>query len=176
MSGAYKPRGLYYEDFEVGVSHVTAARTITEADVVTFAGLSGDYFFLIRHPAFSTLFPYATLFPSGVLTLAVATGLTNQLAIYEGTTIALMEITVRFTGAVKFGDTVHVVLTPSSKKEGKKPDRGFVVFDLEVVRSGLGEKEARDEGFDEIADWFETLAKAERSHANRFQKALDELG
>ncbi len=33
----------------------------------------------------------------------------------------------------------------------------------------------RDEGFDEIADWFETLAKAERSHANRFQKALDNL-
>jgi rubrerythrin len=36
-------------------------------------------------------------------------------------------------------------------------------------------KTARQEGFDEIADWFETLAKAERSHANRFQKALDAL-
>ena len=36
-------------------------------------------------------------------------------------------------------------------------------------------KTARDEGFDEVADWFETLAKAERSHANRFQKALDAL-
>ncbi len=36
-------------------------------------------------------------------------------------------------------------------------------------------KTAREEGFDEIADWFETLAKAERSHANRFQKALDSL-
>ena len=36
-------------------------------------------------------------------------------------------------------------------------------------------KDARDEGFDEIADWMETLAKAERSHANRFQKALDAL-
>ena len=36
-------------------------------------------------------------------------------------------------------------------------------------------KTARDEGFDEIADWFETLAKAERSHANRYQKALDQL-
>ena len=36
-------------------------------------------------------------------------------------------------------------------------------------------KAARDDGFDEIADWFETLAKAERSHANRFQKALDNL-
>ena len=36
-------------------------------------------------------------------------------------------------------------------------------------------KTARDEGFEELADWFETLAKAERSHANRFQKALDAL-
>lgn len=36
-------------------------------------------------------------------------------------------------------------------------------------------KTARDEGFAEIADWFETLAKAERSHANKFQKALDTL-
>ena len=36
-------------------------------------------------------------------------------------------------------------------------------------------KKAREEGFDEIADWFETLAKAERSHANRFQKALDDV-
>jgi rubrerythrin len=36
-------------------------------------------------------------------------------------------------------------------------------------------KTARDEGFNEVADWFETLAKAERSHANRFQRALDNL-
>ena len=36
-------------------------------------------------------------------------------------------------------------------------------------------KTARDEGFDEVADWFETLAKAERSHANRYQKALNEM-
>lgn len=36
-------------------------------------------------------------------------------------------------------------------------------------------RSARDEGFEEIADWFDTLAKAERSHANRFQKALDRL-
>ena len=36
-------------------------------------------------------------------------------------------------------------------------------------------KSARDEGFEEIADWFETLAKAEKSHAGRFQRALDTL-
>ena len=37
-------------------------------------------------------------------------------------------------------------------------------------------KTAREEGFDEISDWFETLAKAERSHANKFQRTLDSLG
>jgi len=36
-------------------------------------------------------------------------------------------------------------------------------------------KTARDEGFTDIAEWFETLAKAEKSHAGRFQRALDEL-
>ena len=37
-------------------------------------------------------------------------------------------------------------------------------------------KTARDEGFDEIADWFETLAKAEKSHAGKFQRTLDDMG
>ena len=45
-----------------------------------------------------------------------------------------------------------------------------------LVRQALKEPAwFRDEGFDEVADWFETLAKAERSHANRYQKALTEL-
>ena len=66
--------------------------------------------------------------------------------------------------------------------------RGVGLFVLEfIIAAAAGENEeytsmypemekiAREEGFDEIADWFETLAKAERSHANRFQKALDSL-
>lgn len=132
MTATYQPRGLYYEDFEVGVSHVTAGRTITEADVATFAGLSGDFNPLHTDEEFGKRTPFGGRIAHGVLTLAVATGLTNQLAIYEGTTIALTELTVRFTGAVKFGDTVHALLTPREKKEHKKPDRGFVIFDLEV--------------------------------------------
>ena len=132
MSLEYKPRGLYYEDFEVGQSHVTAARTITEADVVTFAGLSGDFNPLHTDEEFGKATPFGGRIAHGVLTLAVATGLTNQLAIYEGTTIALTEITVRFTGVVRFGDTVRVILTPTEKREHKKEDRGYVVFDLKV--------------------------------------------
>ena len=49
---------------------------------------------------------------------------------------------------------------------------------MQVLRAGMKgarAREARDEGFDEIADWFETLAKAERSHANKFQKTLDTM-
>jgi len=132
MSDKYQPRGLYFEDFEVGESHVTASRTITEADVVAFAGLSGDYNPLHTDEEFGKATPFGGRIAHGVLTLAVATGLTNQLAIYEGTTIALMELTTRFTGVVRFGDTVHVVLTPKEKKEHKRPDRGIVIFDLEV--------------------------------------------
>ena len=128
----FKPRGLYYEDFEVGVPHVTARRTITEADVVTFAGVSGDFNPLHTDEEFGKATPFGGRIAHGVLTLAMATGLTNQLAIYEGTTIALTELTVRFTGVVKFGDTVHVVLTPKEKREHKKPDRGTVIFDLDV--------------------------------------------
>ncbi len=48
------------------------------------------------------------------------------------------------------------------------------VYEYSDMYPGMA-KVARDEGFHEIADWFETLAKAERSHANRFQKALDTL-
>jgi len=46
---------------------------------------------------------------------------------------------------------------------------------MKVLTTAGRAKAARTEGFTEIADWFETLAKAERSHANRFQKALDQL-
>jgi acyl dehydratase len=134
----FKPRGLYFEEFEVGVPHVTARRTITEADVVTFAGVSGDFNPLHTDEEFGKASPAGGRIAHGVLTLAVATGLTNQLAIYEGTTIALTELTVRFTGMVKFGDTVHVVLTPKEKREHKKPDRGIVIFDLDV-RNQRGE-------------------------------------
>ncbi len=48
------------------------------------------------------------------------------------------------------------------------------IHEYTVMYPGMA-KTARDEGFDEIADWFEILAKAERSHANRYQKAIDSL-
>ena len=61
-----------------------------------------------------------------------------------------------------------------SSRDNMKSAIGSETHEYTNMYSGMA-KTARDEGFDEIADWFETLAKAERSHANRFQKALDAL-
>jgi rubrerythrin len=48
-------------------------------------------------------------------------------------------------------------------------------YEYETMYPGMS-KQAREEGYDDVAEWFETLAKAEKSHAGRFQKALDSLG
>ena len=63
----------------------------------------------------------------------------------------------------------------TTEQESKGRHSGRETHEYTDMYPGMA-KSAREEGFDEIADWFETLAKAERSHANRFQKALDSMG
>ena len=71
------------------------------------------------------------------------------------------------------GDPGH---RPADRQQPPEPEGRRGRRNARVHRHVPGHgQEARDEGFDEIADWFETLAKAERSHANRYQKALDAL-
>ena len=67
-----------------------------------------------------------------MLSVAVATGLANQLGIFEGTTIALLSMTINYKGAAKFGDTIHLVLKVADKKETSKDDKGIVTFDTIV--------------------------------------------
>lgn len=130
---AYQLRGKNFDQFLVGDEFYTASRTITEADVVTFAGLSGDYNPLHTDQVFMEKSASGGRIAHGALILSVATGLANQLGIFEGTTIAVLEMATRFTGAVKFGDTVRVVLTINDKKESKKPDRGVVNVGIKVL-------------------------------------------
>lgn len=129
----YQFRGKTWDEFEVGAEFETAARTISEADVVSFAGLSGDFNPLHTNEEFARHTPFGTRIAHGVLSLAVATGLANQLGIFEGTTLALMEMITRYTGAVRFGDTIRVVFRVADKKESKKPDRGVALFDVRVL-------------------------------------------
>ena len=130
---AYKPRGLTFDQFNVGDMFVCQARTVTEADTVNFAGIAGDYNPLHTDEEFGKTTPFGTRIAHGVLGLAIATGQANQLGIFEGTTIALMTQTIKYTGAVKFGDTIHLELKVTEKKESSKPDRGVVTFDATVL-------------------------------------------
>ncbi len=130
---AYQMRGLYFDDFEEGREFFSASRTITEADVMNFAGVSGDFNPLHTDETFAARTPVKTRIAHGMLTMAVATGLANQMGIFEGTTLALMQQTIRYKGMVRFGDTIHLVMTVKARKESKSPKRGVVTFDVLIA-------------------------------------------
>jgi acyl dehydratase len=119
-------RGLTFDQFELEAPFVSQARTVTEADVVTFAGLSGDFNPLHTDAEFGRQTPFGERIAHGMLTVAMATGMANWTGIFEGTTLALMEQVIRYKGAVRFGDTIRLALQVIEKKETSRPDRGVV--------------------------------------------------
>ena len=126
-------RGLTFEQFEVGKTFISQSRTVTEADVVAFAGLSGDFNPLHTDALFASETPFGERIAHGMLIASMATGMSNWTGVFEGTTIALMEQVIRYKGAVKLGDTIHLELTVATKKETSKSDRGVVTFDTQVI-------------------------------------------
>lgn len=126
-------RGLTFDQFKVGDTFLSPRRTITEADVVIFAGLSGDYNPLHTDAEFARATPFGERIAHGMLVAAVGSGLGNQMGVFEGTTLALLEQVIRYKGAVKLGDTVRLELAVKEKRESSKPDRGIVLFDAPVV-------------------------------------------
>ena len=130
---AYQMRGMTFDQFELEKTYETMARTITEGDVSTFAGLSGDYNPLHTDELFMQSTPFGSRIAHGMLGASVATGLANQLGLFEGTTIAVMEIALRFTAPIRPGDTVRLELTCVSKKETSKGDKGICGFNGKLI-------------------------------------------
>lgn len=126
-------KGLTFDEFEIGDTFASQARTVTESDVVAFAGLSGDYNPLHTDAEFGRSTPFGERIAHGMLVVAMATGMANWTGIFAGTTLALMEQVVRYKGAVRFGDTIHLELEVTEKKETSKPDRGVVKFATRVI-------------------------------------------
>jgi acyl dehydratase len=126
-------RGLTFDEFKEGDKFVSQGRTVTEADVVSFAGLAGDFNPLHTDAAFAAGTPFGERIAHGMLVAAIATGMANWTGVFEGTTIALMQQLLQYKGAVKFGDTVHLELGVAEKKPTSKPDRGVVIFDARMV-------------------------------------------
>ena len=136
---AYEPKGRYWDDFKVGETFETAARTVEAGDVSLFAGLSGDFNPLHLNEEFAKTSPFGGRVAHGILTLAISNGHQNQLGIFEGTTLALLGIDrIRFTGPVRLGDTVHTAMTIKETKPSSKPDRGVVTYEV-AVKNQKGE-------------------------------------
>ncbi len=128
---------LTFEDLKVGAVYETAGRTVTETDVVGFAGLSGDFNALHTDAVFAGDTPYGERIAHGLLVLSIASGLVTRLPMsvdLQDNILGLLGITCRWTGPTLIGDTVHVRVTVKDKRETSKSDRGVVVFDRVVVK------------------------------------------
>ena len=133
MSDAYRPRGRYFEEFQEGERIVTAARTVTEADVVNFAGLSGDYNPIHTDAEFAARTPFGRRIAHGLLVTSIASGLAMQTGFLEGTTLAFREIREwKFAKPVFIRDTVHVVITVEKTRAMRRLGGGAVDFKLDV--------------------------------------------
>ncbi len=126
-------RGLTYEEWEVGAVYETQARTITEADVVTFAGLSGDFNPIHTDAETAKATPFGERIAHGMLVVAISTGMANQTGLMAGTTIALLEHNIKYKSPVKFGDTVHLRMEVTEKRETSKSDRGIVIMAAQIL-------------------------------------------
>ena len=128
------PRGTFFSDFEVGQRFVSGGRTITEADVVNFAGISGDYNPLHTAQSFAEKTPFGQRIAHGMLACSISTGLGQTLGIFEGTTLALMEQRFAYRAPMFFGDTIRLALTVESVKASSKGGKGVVHFKAEILK------------------------------------------
>ncbi len=127
------PRGMYIDEFEVGQKVTTVGRTVTEADVVTFAGLSGDYNQIHTDAEYSKAAPFGRRVAHGLLGLSIASGLAVQTGIMEGTVLAFREIAdLKFIKPIFIGDTIHVVMEVTETKPMRRVGGGLVVIELDV--------------------------------------------
>src|SRR5450759_1897330 len=127
-------RGLYWEDWEIGQEFVSPARTITEADIVMFAGLSGDYNPLHVDEEYCRNTVFGSRIAHGPLVYAIAAGLLFQLHLYDDTLIAFLGFdSLKFTKPVKPGDTIHARLKVLERRGTSNAERGVMKRQLQVL-------------------------------------------
>ena len=126
--------GMYWEEWQVGAEFKSSGRTVTEADIVMFAGLSGDYNSLHIDEEFCKQTQFGTRIAHGPLVYAIAAGLLFQLHLYDDTLIAFLGFdSLKFTKPVKAGDTIHARIKVLEKRETSNPERGVMKRQLQVL-------------------------------------------
>lgn len=127
------PLGLYYEEFEVGQKLVTRGRTITEADIVQFAALTGDYNPMHTDAEYAKQSFAKQRVAHGMLSLSYAVGQAYQLGVLERTTLAFRSVEMKFSLPVFIGDTIRAELTVAEKKDAARLGGGLVTLEMRIV-------------------------------------------
>lgn len=123
----------YFEDFGVGHLCESRGRTITEADIVNFAGLSGDFIELHMNEEYARQSPFGKRIAHGALVFSISTGLMTQMNLINDTVLAFYGVDkLRFTKPVFIGDTVRVEKRVLEARE-KDAARGIVTFETKVL-------------------------------------------
>jgi len=126
--------GLFFEEFEPGQTIVSPARTITEADVVSFAALSGDWNAIHTDAVYAAEHTFGQRVAHGLLIMSIASGLAMRLGFLEETALAFREIgDWKFSLPVYIGDTVHLRATVTETKAMARLGGGLVSLKVEVV-------------------------------------------
>jgi 3-hydroxybutyryl-CoA dehydratase len=126
--------GLYFEEFVVGDQTTSMGRTITEADVVNFAALSGDWNLIHTNAEYSQEHMFGQRVAHGLLILSVASGLSVRMGFLEETILAFRSMgDWRFRQPVFIGDTVCVRLTVGNTKPMPRLGGGLVTFKVDVL-------------------------------------------
>ena len=128
----------YFEDIEVGDTITSAGRTITEGDIVNFAGLTGDFNLIHTNKEFAASSIAGQRVAHGLLILSVASGLFTQTSYYKSMSenlTALAEYSNwKFKKPVLIGDTIHVAVSVAEKIDSKpEAGSGKVIMHREVV-------------------------------------------
>lgn len=129
-----RARGLYFEEFQVGVEMVSPGRTITETDIVQFSGLTGDWTQLHSDAVWAAETPFGQRIAHGVLGLSIATGLLARMGVIEGTALAFRGIDEwKFSKPIFIGDTIHVAARVAETKAVPRLGGGQVILAVSVV-------------------------------------------
>lgn len=128
-----RARGMYFEEFVLGQEILSPARTVTETDVVQFAGLSGDYNVLHTDAEFAKSTPYGQRIAHGLLGLSLASGLAARAGFIEGTAQAFMGLNWKFKAPIFLGDTIRLLTKVSRLRPMPSMGGGLVVFELTVL-------------------------------------------
>ena len=126
-------QGMFFEEFEVGQEITSPGRTITEADVVTFAGVSGDSNSIHTDAEYAKDSAFGQRVAHGLLGISIVSGLAMRTGIMEGTVLAFREIkNWKFNLPVYIGDTIHVIMEVKEKKEMPRLGGGSILLSLDV--------------------------------------------